>query len=73
MLSRVKVVQMYTVLATLENLIQMAARHTHKEAAYWLKALEECWAYDGKPGFPELVKQLFRSAKDKRVAAAQQG
>ncbi len=73
MLTRVKVVASFTVLATLENLVEVAARHSHKEAAYWRKALEECRAYEGKAGFPDLVKQLFGSAEDKRIAAALQG
>ncbi len=73
MLTRIKMVAPFTVLSTLENLVEVASRHGHKDAAYWKKALEECRGHEGTDGFPDLVKQLFGSAEDKRVSAAIQG
>ncbi len=73
MLTRVKVVGSYTVLTTLEQLVEVAQRHGHKDATYWRKALEECRSHEGSDGFADLVKSLFGSAEDKKVSAAVQG
>ncbi len=73
MLTRVKVIGSYNVLSTLEQLVEVAQHHGHKNAAYWQKALEECRTHEESDGFADLFKSLCGSAEVKKNSAAVQG
>ncbi len=73
MMSRIKMVQPFVALAALENLVDVATKHGHKDATYLRKALLECRSREDDPGFADLVCQLFGSAEDRKVAAVVHG